>query len=358
MSYSWTQSGSNVVYDYRGGEFFVDATQAVPTQYYYLSSDYFNSDFFFYGGNINEFVSQFPTLQSAAPTIYSNIIINISASSGNDLIIAGSGYRINNNSTFNFFGSDLARYNIDAGDGNDNVSLVTLGYEDSPSFVNGGSGNDTLSGAYGADTLLGGSGNDIIYTNGGIGGVTDGGDGNDVIYTTSYYGPGYSSPDAASGGNGDDILIGYTTGDGLDYLYGDAGNDTINGGSGDDVLNGGADDDRLVGGVGDDSLDGGTGEDLLIGGPGWDNLTGGAGADVFGITAGTVRDYITDFTAGTDKIRIDTSLANSFAALEAATDTWVEGNWGVIQFTDGPMLLLLGVDTRQLDASWFEYAFV
>jgi Ca2+-binding RTX toxin-like protein len=277
---------------------------------------------------------------------YYNGFVNLSASNLNDLINPFSYNQYNNYGIY-------IRYNIDAGDGNDSVDV---GFSEYACFLNGGSGDDSIYGSNFDDTITGGAGDDLIYTYGGNG-ITDGGDGNDVIYTYSNWLVGYGGQsDAASGGNGDDAM--YGTGNGLDYLYGDAGNDTIDGGDGDDVLNGGADDDRVVGNTGDDTLDGGIGNDLLIGGQGWDNVTGGAGNDVFGVRMNSIRDYITDFTVGEDTIRIDTAIAYDFASLEANSDMWTEGNWGVIQVYDGPMILLWGVDTTQLTASSFDFNFV
>lgn len=76
----------------------------------------------------------------------------------------------------------------------------------SPTFVDGGSGNDLIQSGGGNDTLLGGSGDDTIF----------GGNGDDLIYT----GPGNS---IANGGNGNDTIHAQ-------------GNDTITGGAGVDTF--------------------------------------------------------------------------------------------------------------------------
>ena len=54
-------------------------------------------------------------------------------------------------------------------------------------------------------------------------------------------------------------------------------------------------DDRLIGGKGADRLDGGRGDD---------RLAGGAGADTFRFGPRHGRDTITDFTPGTDHLRL------------------------------------------------------
>ena len=100
----------------------------------------------------------------------------------------------------------------------------------------------------------------------------------------------------ATGGRGDDVLIGnsaanvLTGNDGNDTLLGRDGNDTLNGGNaldnldggaGNDTLNGGNSADTLYGGDGNDTLNGGNDQDVLDGGAGNDSLNGGNGKDVY-----------------------------------------------------------------------------
>lgn len=91
--------------------------------------------------------------------------------------------------------------------------------------------------------------------------------------------------EAASGGSGDDLLVGNAF---ANRLQGNAGNDELFGGSGDDTLDGGAGNDRVYGGQGSDTIgDGGgsnylrgdEGDDSLNGGPGFDDINGNMGAD-------------------------------------------------------------------------------
>lgn len=98
----------------------------------------------------------------------------------------------------------------------------------------------------------------------------DGGTGDDLI-------SGFNGDDQLTGGAGVDFLIGDN---GIDTLAGDAGNDVLLGGAGQDDLAGGDGVDLLVGGAGNDTLDGGAGDDLLAGMGGVDVLDGGAGNDV------------------------------------------------------------------------------
>ncbi len=101
--------------------------------------------------------------------------------------------------------------------------------------------------------------------------------------------------------------------------------DTLNGNAGNDVLNGFAGNDRLIGGQGNDTLNGGDGNDTLIGGDGRDTLTGGAGRDVFRFeksgdssTLSSLRDVITDFRSGEDKIDL--------SAIDANTSLFAQGD--------------------------------
>ena len=155
------------------------------------------------------------------------------------------------------------RIRLNGGDGND---AITGGTQND--YLNGDAGEDTISGGSGDDQINGGDGNDELYGDRGND-VVDGGIGNDTI----------------SGGIGDDSLSGSFDDD---YITGDRGNDTISGGFGNDIVvgNSGADlvdgnqgDDSVYGGAGDDSLDGGAGNDYMRGHSGNDVIKGGDGDD-------------------------------------------------------------------------------
>jgi Ca2+-binding RTX toxin-like protein len=96
-----------------------------------------------------------------------------------------------------------------------------------------------------------------------------------------------------------------TGGDGVDYIYGGAGDDTLNGGAGRNTLYGGA---------GDDTLTGGAGRDWLLSGAGADTLNGGRGIDYFHVrdVAATLdrADRITDFGVGGEGDRVDVGSFN------------------------------------------------
>lgn len=159
----------------------------------------------------------------------------------------------------------LISIRVDGGNGNDTITGSPT-YGDS---VIGGDGADTLNGQAGNDTLDGGDGTDSI-----IGGDGDdsliGEDGNDTI-------TGDNGNDTILGGNHNDSING---GDGNDSVDAGQSNDTVLGGIGNDTINGSDGLDSLFGEVGNDSIFGGAGNDTLSGGNGNDALTGQAGNDV------------------------------------------------------------------------------
>ena len=89
------------------------------------------------------------------------------------------------------------------------------------------------------------------------------------------------------GGAGNDRLTGNSA---LNFIDGEADNDTLSGGAGNDSLLGGDGNDKLDGGIGNDGLLGGAGNDNLIGGAGNDELVGEFGNDT--ITGGAGNDII------------------------------------------------------------------
>ena len=173
-----------------------------------------------------------------------------------------------------------------------------------------------------------GAGNDKVQFNERNGRLTvsptiDGGDGNDRI-------TGSTRKDKVTGGRGRDFILGAKGNDRLsgesdaDTLFGDAGDDLMFGGSGNDVMGGDDEGKLVIAGQsiptqisGNDSLNGGSGDDWLLGGIRYergsddqqppnnaivvvedddtDTFTGGDGADV--IDARGNDDEITDLVA-------------------------------------------------------------
>ena len=218
--------------------------------------------------------------------------------------------------------------------------------------INGGSGNDTITGSVGSDSIDGGSGNDAL--NGGAGADTlIGGTGNDTL-------SGGAGADSLIGGAGLDtadystsaagVIVNLATGIGtggdaqgdalseIETVIGSAFNDALTGDAGSNLLTGGLGNDTLSGGVGTDTLNGGNGDDILIGGVGRDIMSGGQGDDQFVLNdpsaAGT--DTITDFTGGSDKIVLDTDV---FAAFAGASVSAAEFTFGTKATTTAQRLI-------------------
>jgi serralysin len=92
-----------------------------------------------------------------------------------------------------------------------------------------------------------------------------------------------------------------STDNGVDRLFGLAGDDTLTGGGRNDHLDGGTGADQLDGGLDDDALYGGSGNDRLTGGRGSDRIDGGAGVDV-AVFAGARADYTIETANGVTTI--------------------------------------------------------
>jgi len=227
----------------------------------------------------------------------------------------------------------------------------------------GGAGNDSLNGGTGNDTLNGGAGNDTYVIDSATDVIVDTA-GTDLIQTTlttfslaaqasienlTFIGTGNFS------GTGNSQANSLTGGGGNDTLDGSAGNDTMIGGAGDDTYIVDASTDVITetagqgtdgvrtalasfslaaianvenltytgiaaftgtGNTANNVIVGGAANDSLTGGTGSDSLTGGGGADTFvysasGDSTTTLRDVITDFTRGTDRIDLSAIDANT-----------------------------------------------
>ena len=198
---------------------------------------------------------------------------------------------------------------LNGGSGND----ILTGYATGDAMT-GGAGNDTLDGVAGNDTLDGGDGNDKLY--GGAGNdVLTGGLGNDVL-------DGGADADNMAGGAGDDTYIVDSTsdvvteaaGEGLDtvisavdFTLGDTTENLFLSGSAAINGTGNAGANLLVGNVGSNTLSGGLGNDELDGGAGADTLQGGAGDDLYRVD--NASDTVTENAGeGVDTVRASTSF--------------------------------------------------
>lgn len=255
---------------------------------------------------------------------------------------------------------------VNGTDGND-VLFGTLQGD----VINGGNGVDWLLGSQGDDVLNGGSGRDEVwYTGAGtyfpgavdtissgvivnlITGTATGGGGNDTLIGI----------EDVVGSDFDDLLIGN---DAANYLGGAFGNNTYDAGLGDDVIDdggpsigtvaywsaqgsvtinlatnsaigasgndtllnvenaiGSAFADSITGNGGDNRLDGDTGDDTLTGGAGNDTLIGGAGSDT-AVFSGLRSSYATS------------QAVNGDITITGADGTDVVRGVELFQFADG-----------------------
>jgi trimeric autotransporter adhesin len=206
--------------------------------------------------------------------------------------------------------------------------------------IDGGAGDDSITGSSLNDTILGSADNDTL----------SGGAGNDIFQYTGTA----NGFDAVDGGLGADSLsaLANATVIGLSsitdvetisagtftgvYIAGSANADTLNfssvtltnivrieGGGGNDILSGNAAINTLWGGIGNDRIDGGAGNDNLLGDGGDDVLIGGAGNDV--LNGGVGIDTV-DYSAATANLTINlaTTAAQTVATGESDTISNVE----------------------------------
>jgi Ca2+-binding RTX toxin-like protein len=207
--------------------------------------------------------------------------------------------------------------------------------------IEGGAGNDNISGGgFGHNTLIGGAGDDSYRVGTQFNVVVEEAGGGDDLVTSvvDFVLPdnverltlmgdarigvgndlgnkliGTAGGDSLSGLGGDDNVSSY---DGDDKVTGGDGNDTLQGGNGNDTVIGDAGADKVMGEVGNDSLVGGAGNDTLDGWTGTDSFSGGTGADMF--VFGSVEakgEVIYDFShAEGDKINLNPIDANTVVA--------------------------------------------
>jgi Ca2+-binding RTX toxin-like protein len=136
---------------------------------------------------------------------------------------------VGDDGSFEFSGSatvaNTTRIIVNAGNGDDNITLNEALGALPASTLNGGDGNDALTGASGGDTVIGGVGDDVLVSRGQMDQVI-GGDGADAI-------TGGDANDTIQADAGDDTII-WNPGDDTDVTDGGAGFDVnrVNGGGG------------------------------------------------------------------------------------------------------------------------------
>ncbi|MBD2600142.1 Calx-beta domain-containing protein [Microcystis viridis] len=241
---------------------------------------------------------------------------------------------------------------LNGGSGNDTIS-GNAGSDD----IYGEDGNDVLNGGADNDALYGGSGNDLLNGDAGDDYFTNE-DGNDTInggsgidrYEAdySYASSGLTMTYNTATGSGtitvgtetdtftsienfngfkgteyNDVIFGGTASEYWGALSGGGGNDTISGNAGDDriygedgndVLNGGVGNDQLYGGNGNDLLNGDLGNDVLNVDAGNDTINGGAGSDIY------EADY--SYASSGLTMTYDTATASGTITVGTETDTF------------------------------------
>jgi Ca2+-binding RTX toxin-like protein len=251
---------------------------------------------------------------------------------------------------------DLVIVSVSLGDGDDSADLRAVDEAEALggagndqilgsrfNILDGGPGDDQLTGGPDADEVRGGDGNDQLVLGAGFDDAW-GGSGNDTV-------SGGAHGDGVVGGPGDDTILGEA---GRDFISGNLGDDIVRGGVGEDILSerrnvnfllrpgaltgvgndslrglesvwlqagrgnnvlnartwggvavltGAGGNDVIVGGLRRDALNGGAGDDLLAGRAGRDALRGGPGADTL-FSRDRRRDEL-DGGFGPDRAHVD-----------------------------------------------------
>lgn len=198
-----------------------------------------------------------------------------------------------------------------------NDILVVTQRVDQAWTVDGGAGNDTITGGQGADTLLGGAGNDLIH--GSPDDVRlDGGLGYDTLDLSSATGP---------------VRYLGSFGGQLTY-WPDPTPNSYTVASGFEAVIGSAYSDYLFGGANADTLNGAGGADHLAGGPGNDTLIGGGGGDYFEFSyQDGGSDRVLDFEVGQDHLFFYGVPQPSLSSI------YVQGNDLVVPWAGGAVTL-------------------
>lgn len=224
-------------------------------------------------------------------------------------------------------------------------------------YLSGGAGNDTLSGGASQDVLVGGSGNDLLNGDGGQD-ILFGGSGNDTLNGGDGIGLliGGSGNDLSKGGTANDLIIDDT---GSDTLIGGGGRDDLVSVDGDydlDLVVGLLDNpnqfsaasnsplDAASTGDGADVLDGGTQGDWLVF-DGGDTVTGGAGTDVFATARQWANDLgpavVTDYDPADDTLEYYYNASTGTPSLTVQTTDdgaaiVYDGDTAVLRIEDAP----------------------
>ncbi|MEG4327881.1 calcium-binding protein, partial [Microcoleus sp. herbarium5] len=161
------------------------------------------------------------------------------------------------------------------------------------------------------------------------------------------------------GGCGNDLLTGEAGSDyllgneGDDSLDGGSSNDTLDGGNGNDFLGGGSGNDSLNGNDGDDSVYGGEGNNVLKGGNGFDTLIGGSSSDIFVLSPSSGLDNIVYFQGGQDYFGLTQDLTFNQLQIVQGGENYTNDVLISIAGTDEHLALVKDTQANAIDSSRF-----
>jgi Ca2+-binding RTX toxin-like protein len=230
---------------------------------------------------------------------------------------------------------------LDGGAGNDEIT-GDLGND----VVRGGPGNDEVDGGAGPDSVEGGDGDDLLHPDGFDDPASDTVDGGPGVDTVSDYDqPGASSyprlnmsfdgvaNDGRPGENDNlvgveklDVSVSGTFAGGADdddfFVRSnlDGGDSTITGAGGNDKLKGHDHVETIDGGPGDDRVEGGYNHDVLTGGPGRDTIFGDSTTDTCNFPSCKIP-------FGNDVIYARDGEVDTTAGRARTARTWIRSTW-------------------------------
>jgi Ca2+-binding RTX toxin-like protein len=225
------------------------------------------------------------TIRLDAATIPGSITESLDGGSGNDTVTGADTPGTVSGGSGN--DSVSGRGTLNGGNGNDVLTGSPLADN-----LRGSNGKDTLDGGFGADDIAGGSNTDTLVYPGRANGVNvtigsgNNNDGGPEDQTGNRRDSVRGDVEILFGTDLGDVLVGDRTSETLiglagdDFVVGNDGRDTILGFDGNDLLIGESGSDILRGGLGADRQFGKSGNDRLAGGADDDFLRGGTGHDV------------------------------------------------------------------------------
>lgn len=237
------------------------------------------------------------------------------STNGNQISVSAGPVGGERNFSKTFDRSQVESLFVASGNGADVIDVRNLGFG---SQLNGGIGNDRITGSEFDDNIVADNGNDRIYSLGGDDRISAG-LGNDYVEAGN-------GKDRVHGENGRDTINAQS---GVDRIWGEGGADELFGGNGSDYLYGEGEDDILQGQAGNDLMFGGEGRDNLSGGDGSDILNA-VGEGIDSVSGGGGRDVATVDSSDTRSVEIASPgpalrsvfLADSFTGREVDSENW------------------------------------